>query len=131
MLDWGILILRLGIGIMFAAHGLQKVFGLFGGPGINGFSRMLSDIGFAPAIFWAYLAAYTELLGGIFLILGLFNRSCAAMLLVLIVTAAVKMHLGKGFFLANGGFEYTFVIAAACLALVFLGSGNFNIFSLM
>ncbi|MHB8154430.1 MAG: DoxX family protein [Candidatus Omnitrophota bacterium] len=128
MLNWGILVLRLGIGVMFLAHGLQKAFGFFGGPGIKGFSQMLSGLGFAPAIPWAYLAAYTEALGGIFLIMGLYTRSSAAMLLVLIVVAAIKVHLGKGFFLSNGGFEYTFVIAAACLSLILLGPGKFSIF---
>jgi putative oxidoreductase len=59
MLDWGILVLRLGAGIMFVAHGLQMVYGFFGGPGINGFSKMLSGLGFAPAIFWSYVASYT------------------------------------------------------------------------
>jgi putative oxidoreductase len=129
--NWGILILRLGIGVMFAAHGLQKAFGFFAGPGINGFSKMLSGLGFAPPVFWAYLAAYTELLGGVFLILGVFSRSSAALLLILIVTAAIKVHLAKGFFLANGGFEYTFVIAAGCLALILLGPGKYSIFELM
>jgi putative oxidoreductase len=128
MLDWGILILRLGIGIMFAAHGLQKAFGFFGGPGIKGFSQMLSGLGFAPSIYWAYLAAYTETLGGLFLIMGLYTQSSAAMLLILIITAAIKVHLGKGFFLSNGGFEYTFVIAAACLSLILLGPGKFSFF---
>ena len=128
MVDWGILVLRLGVGIMFVAHGLQKTFGAFGGPGIKGFSQMLAGLGFTPAIFWAYLAAYTEFLGGVFLIVGLFTRFSAAMLLGLIVTAAFKVHLGKGFFLSNGGFEYTFVIAAACLALILLDSGKFKIF---
>lgn len=128
MVGWGILVLRLGIGIMFAAHGLQKAFGLFGGPGIKGFSQMLGGLGFAPAIFWAYLAAYVELLGGVFLVLGLLTRSTAALLLVLIVTAAIKVHLGKGFFLSDGGFEYTFVIAGACLALILLDSGKIKVF---
>ena len=127
MLDWGILVLRLGIGFMFAAHGLQKAFGFFAGPGIKGFSQMLSGLGFVPAMPWAYLAAYTELLGGIFLIIGLYTRFSAVMLLILIITAAIKVHLNKGFFLSNGGFEYTFVIAAACLALILLGSGKLSI----
>ncbi|MDD5129666.1 MAG: DoxX family protein [Candidatus Omnitrophica bacterium] len=131
MSNWGILVLRLGIGIMFAAHGLQKAFGFYGGPGIKGFSQMLSGLGFAPAIPWAYLAAYTELLGGVCLIIGLFTRSWAAMLLMLIITAAFKVHLAKGFFLSSGGFEYTFVIACACLALILLGEGKFTIFNLI
>lgn len=131
MSDWGILSLRLGIGIMFLAHGLQKAFGLFRGPGIKGFSAMLSGLGFAPAMFWAYLASYAELLGGICLIIGLQTRGAAAILFILIVTAAFKVHLGKGFFLSNGGFEYTFVIALACLALVLLGPGKFGILKLI
>ncbi|MFA5231967.1 MAG: DoxX family protein [Candidatus Omnitrophota bacterium] len=129
MLNWGILVLRLGIGIMFMAHGLQKSFGLFGGPGIKGFSGMLSGLGFVPAEFWAYVAAYTELVGGLFLIMGVQVRPAAALLLILIVTAAFKVHLGKGFFLSNGGFEYTFVIAATCLALILLGPGKFSVFN--
>ncbi|MFH0918615.1 MAG: DoxX family protein [Candidatus Omnitrophota bacterium] len=128
MLNWGILVLRLGIGIMFTAHGLQMAFGLFGGPGVKGFSKMLTDLGFVPAIFWSYLASYTVLLGGIFLILGVQTRIAATLLLIFILTAAVKVHLSKGFFLSGGGFEYNFVIAAACLALILLGSGKFNIF---
>ncbi|MDD5561781.1 MAG: DoxX family protein [Candidatus Omnitrophica bacterium] len=127
MLNWGILVLRLGLGIMFMAHGMQKAFGLFGGPGIKGFSGMLSGLGFVPATFWAYVAAYTELLGGVLLIIGLQVRPAAALLLILIVTAAIKVHLGKGFFLSSGGFEYTFIIATACLALILLGPGKFSI----
>lgn len=127
MLDWGILVLRLGIGIMFVAHGLQMVFGLFGGPGVKGFSGMLSSLGFFPAIFWAYVASYTVLVGGLLLILGVQTRLAATLLLIFILTAAIKVHLSKGFFLSNGGFEYTFVIAAACLALILLGPGKFSI----
>jgi putative oxidoreductase len=128
MLDWGILVLRLGVGIMFMAHGLQKAFGLFGGPGVKAFSEMLSNLGFAPALFWAYLASYSELLGGLFLIIGLQTRGAAAILLILIVTAAIKVHIKNGFFLSGGGFEYTFVIAVACIALILCGSGKFVIF---
>jgi putative oxidoreductase len=129
MSNLGILVLRLGLGIMFIAHGLQKSFGLFGGPGIKGFSGMLSGLGFAPAIFWAYVAAYTELVGGILLIAGIQVRLVSSLLLILIITAAIKVHLGKGFFLSNGGFEYTFVIAAICLALILLGPGKFSVFN--
>lgn len=128
MFDWGILVLRLGVGIMFLAHGLQMAFGLYGGPGVKGFSGMLSGLGFVPAIFWAIVAAYTVLLGGLFLIIGVQTRVCAALLLIFILTAGIKVHLSKGFFLANGGFEYTFVIAAACLALILIGPGKFSIF---
>lgn len=126
-MNLAILVLRLALGFMFVAHGLQKAFGLFGGPGIGGFFEMLSGLGFKPAVFWAYLAAYTELVGGVFLVAGLFTRGAAAALLILIVVAAFKVHLGKGFFLSAGGFEYTFIIAAVCIALIITGPGKFSV----
>jgi putative oxidoreductase len=128
MADIAILILRLALGYMFAAHGLQKAFGLFGGPGIGGFSEMLSGLGFKPSLFWAYLAAYAELVGGILLAVGFLTRGAASVLLVLILVAAFKVHLSKGFFLSQGGFEYTFIIFSVCLALILLGPGKFTIF---
>lgn len=126
-MNLAILVLRLALGFMFVAHGTQKAFGLFGGPGIGGFSEMLSGLGFKPSVLWAYLAAYTELIGGIFLIAGLFTRGSAAALLILIVVAASKVHLRKGFFLSAGGFEYTFIIAAICIALIITGPGKYAI----
>jgi putative oxidoreductase len=127
MVDLAILVLRIGLGVMFAAHGLQKAFGLFGGPGINGFSGMLSGLGFSNSVVWAYIAAYTELIGGICVATGLFTRGAALLLLILMVVAAIKVHVGKGFFLSNGGFEYVFIITSICVALVLLGPGKFSV----
>lgn len=128
MVNLGIFLLRAGLGVMFTAHGLQKAFGLFGGPGIKGFSGMLSGLGFAPALFWAYVAAYVELIGGILLVAGIFTRGAALLLFILIVTAGLKVHLAKGFFLANGGFEYVFVIAMGLAAIIFSGPGKICLF---
>jgi len=125
--DSAILILRLGLGTIFTGHGLQKTFGMFNGPGIAGFTQMLSGLGFVPAAFWAYLAAYVELVAGILLILGIFTRVASVFLLILIVVAAVNVHLSKGFFLSSGGFEYTLLIACVCAALAILGGGNFSL----
>jgi len=128
MVDLGILILRLGIGIMFLAHGLQMAFGLFGGPGVKGFSEMLAGLGFVPPMLWAVIACYTVFIGGILLILGIQTRISAVFLLIFILTAGIRVHLHKGFFLSNGGYEYTFVIAAGCLALILMGAGKFTLF---
>jgi len=127
MADIAVLILRFGLGIMFMAHGLQKAVGMFDGPGIKGFSEMLSGLGFAPAVFWAYIAAYLELIGGISLISGIFVRVTSILFLIFIVIAAIKVHLAKGFFLSSGGFEYNFIIACVCLALILLGAGKYSI----
>jgi len=128
MLNWGILVLRLALGIMFMAHGLQMAFGLFGGPGVKGFSQMLSGLGFVPAIFWSYVASYTVFIGGLLVVIGVQTRLASALLLIFILTAAIKVHLAKGFFLSDGGFEYNFIIAAICLTLILLGPGKFIIF---
>ncbi|MFA5117625.1 MAG: DoxX family protein [Candidatus Omnitrophota bacterium] len=121
MKDWASVPLRLGLGVVFLGHGLQKAFGLFGGPGIPGFAKMLAGMGFAPASFWAYVAAYVELLGGLFLILGIGVRVSSALIFVLMVVATVKVHLAKGLFLSSGGFEYNLVILCVCLALLLSG----------
>lgn len=127
MIDIGLLILRVCLGAMFALHGMQKVFGLFAGPGVNGFAKYLASIGFAPPVFWAYVAGCTELVGGLFLVLGLFTRGAAAFLCALILIAAVKVHLKNGFFLQNGGVEYTFIIASVCIALALMGGGKYSV----
>ena len=127
MIDLASLVLRLGIGGMFMAHGAQKLFGAFGGSGIQGFSQMLSGMGFTSPLFWAYLAVYAELLGGLFLVLGLFVRIATVFLMIVMAVALVKVHISKGFFLSGGGFEYIFIIMIACIAIMLLGAGRFSI----
>ena len=124
MKEWATIPLRLGLGIMFMAHGLQKAFGLFGGPGIEGVTKMVESLGFSPPVLWAYLLAYAELLGGLFVVIGLCTRISSAVLLIVMMVAAVKVHLANGFFLQAGGFEYLFVIMAICVSLIVNGGGK-------
>ena len=126
-MDWAILVLRFGLGFMFVAHGLQMAFGLFGGPGVGGFSQMLSGMGFRPAMFWSYLAAYTTLIGGLCVLVGFLTRLAAFSLLVFMTVAVVKVHMQKGFFITAGGFEYNFVIMIVCIALLITGAGKYSI----
>lgn len=128
MADLAIFILRFGIGAMFFMHGLQLVFGKFNGPGMVNFSKFLSSLGFSPALAWSYVASYTILIGGIFLILGICVRLSSLLVLMFILVALFKVHLNKGFFLPEGS-EYTFVIACACLALILFGGGRFSMFN--
>jgi putative oxidoreductase len=129
MMDWASLVLRIPLGLMFMAHGSQKALKMFGGPGIGGFSEMLSGLGFQPPVFWAYLAAYTELICGLCLILGLFTRVSALLLLILIIVATITVHLKNGFFLSAGGFEYSLIITSVCLAILIIGAGKFSVFN--
>ncbi len=127
MTKWASLPLRLSLGVVFVTHGLQKVLGLFGGSGMDNFTKTVSNLGFVPADLWAYAAAYVELVGGICLIIGFGTRIAAALIFILIVVAGVKVHLPNGFFLAKGGVEYTFVIAFSCISLMLLGTGKLGI----
>ncbi|KPK97957.1 MAG: hypothetical protein AMJ95_06485 [Omnitrophica WOR_2 bacterium SM23_72] len=127
MIDLASLILRVGLGVMFMAHGLQKAFGLFGGVGMEEFSKRVAGLGFSPAAFWAYVAAYVELLGGLALITGLSTRISSLLLLILMAVAVVKVHLTRGFFISNGGFEYNFIIFCVCLTLLLIGTGKYGL----
>lgn len=127
MSDLAVLVLRLGVGVMFMAHGLQMALGKFGGPGVEGFSKMLAGLGFSNALLWSYVAGYTVLIGGLFLILGIFVRLSSVALLIFIAVAALKVHWAKGFFLMNGGYEYNFIIACVCIALLIAGGGKFSL----
>jgi len=127
MNSWASLALRLGLGAIFVAHGAQQAWGAFGGPGIKGFSEMLGGLGFPMPEFWAYLAAYVELSGGLCLIAGFLSTISCLLLLVFISVATIKVHLAKGFFLSNGGYEYNLLIFVALVALALIGSGDFSI----
>jgi putative oxidoreductase len=127
MVDLASLILRIGLGVMFFAHGLQMAFGKLGGPGVVGFSKMLSGLGISPALFWSYVACYSVLLGGLFLVLGLFTRISSVALIIFMLVAILKVHLAKGFFMSNGGYEYNIIVICALIALILLGSGKFSI----
>ena len=127
MLNSAILVLRFCLAIVFIGHGLQVAFGLFGGPDISGFSEMLAGLGFKAPIVWAYVVAYTQLIAGLFLILGLLTRFAAFSLFIFMLVAAIKVHVSKGFFMQTGGFEYNFVLACICIALMLTGSGKFGI----
>lgn len=127
MKEWASVPLRWGVGIIFFLHGLQKAFGMFGGPGIEKLSQLISGLGFAPITLFTYLLAYTELLGGLFLLLGLCVRISSVFLSIVMLVAIVKVHLAKGFFLSNGGFEYPLMLLLACISLLISGAGKLSI----
>jgi putative oxidoreductase len=127
--DIALLILRLAVGIIVVAHGAQKALGLFGGPGIAGFAKFVSSLGFAPATLWATSAALGELGGGIFLILGIFPRICAAVIAVIMFVAVVFVHGAGGYFAANNGFEYPLFILMVSLSILLAGGGRLSLYN--
>ena len=123
----GLLILRLAFGIPLAAHAVQKLFGWFGGGGIAGTAPVMEQLGFRPGRLQAVLAGLVEAGGGLLLAAGLFSPLAAAMIIAVMLVAAVTVHLAKGFFVQQGGYEYTLVLAAGALALAFTGPGALSL----
>jgi putative oxidoreductase len=123
----GLLILRLVVGLTLAAHGAQKLFGWFGGYGVAGTGQFMEQLGFRPGRLHAAQAGLAELLGGLFLAAGFLTPAAAAALVAVMLVAAVSVHVKKGFFAHNGGYEYTLVLGGAALGLAFTGPGALSL----
>lgn len=119
----GRLVLRLVIGGLFVGHGMQKLFGAFGGPGREGTRQMMRGLRLRPAGPNALAAGVTEAGGGALVALGLATPAAAAGLIGTMVTAIRTVHLKNGPWVTNGGYEYNLVLIAALLALVDGGPG--------
>ena len=122
--QWGLFIVRIMLGIIFIAHGGQKLLGVFGGPGLQGFAQWAWTTMKLPA-FLAYLAAFAEFVGGILLFLGVASELGALMIIPVMIGAVFLVHWSQGFFSQNGGFEYPFSLIFFLLAIVIGGPGKF------
>ena len=127
MMSVGLLILRVVVGLSLAAHGAQKVFGWFGGYGLKGTGQFLEQLGFRPGRLQAAVAGISEVVGGLLLIAGFLTPAAAAVAVAVMLVAAVTVHGRKGFFIQDGGYEYTLVLGAAALALGFTGAGALSL----
>ncbi|MCU1264229.1 MAG: rane protein [Acidobacteria bacterium] len=123
---WFTVPLRLAVGIIFLAHGSQKVLGSFGGPGLKGFTSLSAPYPFMrPAWLWMGAAAVSELIGGLLLLLGLLTRVGAFFLACTMLVAVAGVHWP--IFFAPKGFEYPLVLLAGCLALLVSGGGALSV----
>ncbi len=127
----GLLMLRLVIGLTMAAHGLQKLFGWFGGHGLEGTGKFLETVGFVPGKRNALMAGLTEAGGGLLLALGLATPVGGMLVFSVMVVAAVSSHLKFGFFIQNRGYEFNVVLGFSALSLAFIGPGRFSLDTLL
>jgi len=123
----GALALRIPVGIIFAAHGAQKLFGWFGGYGLEGTGQFFDSIGLNPGYLMALLTGGAEFFGGLALIVGLLVRPAAASLAFAMLVAIFSVHFSKGFFMDKGGYEYALALFAASLSLLFSGAGRLSV----
>src|SRR5246127_633327 len=122
-MEIGLLVLRLVVGLAFAAHGAQKLFGAFGGAGIDGTGAFFEQLGLRPGRLQAHAAGVAELAGGLLIGLGLVTPFAAAALIGVMTAAVVTVHARNGFFVANNGFEYNLTPTAPLFALSAIGPG--------
>jgi len=130
-MDTGLLILRLAVGLTLVGHGSQKLFGWFGGYGLEGTGGFLEQLGFRPGRRAALMAGLTEAGGGALLTLGLLTPLAATMVIAVMLVAIVSVHLSKGFFASNGGYEYPLLLAVAALTLAITGPGQISLDALL
>ena len=119
-------LLRAGLGIILIAHGCQKLFGMFGGMGLNANAALFQRLGYSPGMFWGTLVGCTETIGGILLVLGLFTRP-AALSIVIFMIFSIHFTSAKGFFWSNGGMEYSILILLVALVFMIRGGGECSI----
>ncbi len=123
----GLLALRVPVGIIFLAHGAQKLFGWFGGYGLEGTGGFFASLGIEPGFLMALLAGSAEFFGGLALIAGLLVRPAAAALAFTMLVAIFAVHFEGGLFLANNGYEFALALLAASVALLFNGGGRLSL----
>jgi putative oxidoreductase len=125
--DVGLLILRLVVGLTMAAHGAQKAFGLWKGPGWTGWTAVMVRMGFRPANLWGVVSIAAELVGGLLLAAGLFTPFAGMALIGQSVVIVFKAHWARGFWSRDGGFEFPLSLAAGVVALVGTGPGRVSV----
>ena len=126
-LGTGLLLARLVLGVLMAAHGTQKLFGWLGGYGIAGTAGFFEQLGFRPGRLFVITASVTELVGGILLALGLLGPVAPALILSVMIVAAVSVHWKKGLFAGTNGIEVPLLYAAGAVALALTGPGPFSL----
>jgi len=125
--SYAFLPIRLGVGVVMAAHGAQKLFGWFGGYGLQGTGQFFAEnLGLQPGVLMAALAGGTEFVGGLLLVAGLLTRVAGLGLAGTMAVAILTAHSGA-FFASNGGMEYPLTLLLASLSLAIGGGGALSV----
>jgi len=120
-------LVRVVCGLFLMPHGAQKLFGWFGGYGLNATGEFFAKLGLQPGYTMALLAGLVELVGGGLLVLGLFTRPAALGVVIMMAVVVFAVHLPLGFFWQDGGFEYPLMWGLIALAIFFRGGGRLSL----
>ncbi len=128
----GLLVLRVGLGVVLGAHGLQKLFGWWGGSGVTGFKNSLSDVGYQHADVLAYVSAGGEIVSAVLLVLGLFTPIAAAGALAflingLLATVSARPHSHTFSYFLPDGHEYQITLIVLAVAVILCGPGRYGL----
>lgn len=127
MTTLGLLILRVAVGLILAAHGAQKLFGWWGGPGMVGWTGAMTRMRVRPALAWAWVSALAEFLGGLAVVVGLLSPLGNFALAASMLAAIALVHWPKGFWVGKGGYEFNLLILAVVAGLALVGPGNYSL----
>ncbi len=122
-----LLIARVCIGLGFAAHGAQKLFGWFGGYGLRNTGEFMVKLGWQQGRFFATAASLAETTAGVLIALGFLWPLGPALMILMMLTAALTVHIKNGFFNAKNGYELPLVYAMSALILAFTGPGSYSL----
>ncbi|WP_221563661.1 DoxX family protein [Alkalihalobacillus sp. TS-13] len=126
-MDIALLLIRLVFGLTFAAHGTQKLFGWFGGHGLEGTAGFFESLGLKPGKMMALMAGIGEVVGGLLIAFGFLTEVGAVLMIVPMLVAIFKVHGQNGYWATEGGYEYNLAIITVAVALVLAGPGAYSI----
>ncbi len=119
--------LRLIAGVLFTAHGAQKLFAWFDGYGLEGTGQWMESIGLAPGYLMALMAGSAEFFGGLLLIIGFLTRPTSFVLAITMIVAIFSVHINNGLFMTNNGYEFALALLAISTSLIFSGAGKLSL----
>jgi len=129
--SFGLLVLRVVVGLIMAAHGAQKLLGWFGGYGLRGTGEFFVQLGFQPGPAFAAAASISEIISGLLVTVGFLGPIGPALMISVMIVAAMTVHWEHGLFAANNGIELPLLYGAAAFALALTGFGQYSLDSLL
>jgi putative oxidoreductase len=127
MMDLGLLLIRLFVGITFMGHGAQKLFGWFGGYGLKGTGGWMESIGLKPGVFMAFMAGAAEILGGFFFAAGVLTWVGAVFIVGSMLIAIFKVHGKNGYWVTQNGYEYNLMLIVVAIGVALIGPGAYTL----